>query len=128
MSVSPHSAIFFGALIGEEGTWKNDPAYTEVPKCIKDLDLPKGCPLEVVEAGIASSGMFYSGLAVKASITRCGYRTDLTGTTILSHTPADIVRWTADFWRAVDDMGIPHKLVAQANPEGPKWLVMAYTG
>ena len=125
---SPGGTIFYGFYIGTSDGWHNDPDCNEIPDIITEDKIPSNSPLEVIMEGDAIEGYLVYGLAIVGSFSRLpGYSTDLTMSPMLQR-PRDLKLWSDALWKGIDDLGIPRKLIEQANPDGPHWMCLLGVG
>lgn len=131
MSNTPNSYIFFGYYLGNEGVWAKDADYTELPQVVLKDNIPTKAPVRLVIGGSFENGSLDYSLAVKASLTSANWNSnpmDLANAPIMSRSDKGEAQDYATLREWAVKLGISWEKIVQANPSGPRWLIVTSLG
>lgn len=128
---TPSADIFFGYYLGKDEMWANDDDCAELPGVIVDDLIPSNAPVCIVLGGSYEDGGMDYSLAIKASLTSTDWDSNPKGlgdTPIMSRSDGMEADYYATLRAWADKLDISWEKIEQANPSGPRWLIVTSTG
>ena len=91
----------------------------------------EACPVSIVHGGSHEFGTLDSSLAIKASATHANWDSnamDMEDAPICKTSPGQRAEWALQLAEWAEKLGLPKDKIQQANPKGPRWLIVTSTG